>query len=186
MFLDITDRNCLVIGGGQVALRKIKRLLKYQADITVLSPEIIPGINKLLSPEDIIQEKYQKKYCQESYLIFAATNKEDINKKIARDAREKGIPVNVADNLKECDFIVPSVVKNGDLQIAISSGGKSPALSRKIRQDIENRYNNDYESKTELLGELREIIKEEIQEENKRRVIFNKMAELAQMKEGKN
>ncbi|MFW5976330.1 MAG: precorrin-2 dehydrogenase/sirohydrochlorin ferrochelatase family protein [Bacillota bacterium] len=176
--MNITDRKCLIAGGGKVALRKTKRLLKCKARVIVVSPQIKKEIKSILPEKNIIKDKYRSEYCKDSFLVFAATDKKKLNQKIAEDARKTGSLVNVVNDLNDCDFIVPALVNKGDLQIAISSGGKSPALSKKIRKEFEVKYDNDYKDKLKLLGELREIIKSEINDENKRKIIFNKMADL--------
>lgn len=172
-----------MVGGGKVAFRKVKRLVKTGAEIKLVSPRVLPEIEKLLTEEQISREKYRSSFCQDKFLVFAATDNKELNKKIYYNASKNGVLVNVADNPELCDFMVPALVNKGDLQIAISSGGKSPALAKKIRKELENDYNNKYSEMLNLMGELRELIKENVADMNKRKLILNKLAEMAQIKE---
>ena len=163
-----------------MACRKIKSLLSCGAQVTAVSPRINDSLDQLLGREQIIKGKYHSRYCQGKYLVIAATDSKQINRQVARDARKAKALVNVVDQPASCDFILPAVVKRGDLQLAISTGGRSPALAKKIRQDLEAEYPVDFAEVMELMGELRELIKENVVAKKQRKIIFNKMAELIQ------
>ena len=182
VFLNIQNKRCLVVGGGKVAGRKIKRLVKCGASVEVLSPQVIPEIKDLLSEEQIIYEKYSKKFLGDYLLVFAATDSKQVNRQIYYDTQENNILINVANDLDYCDFIVPALVDKGDLQIAVSSGGKSPALAKKIKERLQNEFSGEYEEVTESLGEIRELIKNSVSDQKKRSLIFNKLAEIIENK----
>ncbi len=112
--------------------------------------------------------------------VFAATDSKNINKQIYDYCQKKKILVNVANNLKLCDFIVPALVNKGELQIAISSGGKSPALSKKIKERLANEISDDYQETLDLLGEFRTLLKNTVDDQEKRSKIFNKVAEIVE------
>lgn len=157
VFLDIKDRKCVIVGGGEVALRKAERLLDCGAKISVISPKLVPELAALRDEHLIshIAAEYSGELINTAALIIGATDDEKINARISRDARAKGIPVNIVDDPQKCDFILPSVVQRGDLTVAIGTGGKSPALARHLREELEARYGKEYEIILDILGDLR-------------------------------
>ncbi|WP_434630462.1 bifunctional precorrin-2 dehydrogenase/sirohydrochlorin ferrochelatase [Thermoanaerobacterium thermosaccharolyticum] len=140
IMLNITNKNCLVVGGGKVAYRKILTLLEFGASVTVLSPYFVNDILKLYYSQKIklIKRKYQRKDVENYYLVVVATNDKIVNKKISEECAEKNILVNVVDDKELSTFITPSVIRRGDLTISISTNGKSPLLSKRIREMLEN------------------------------------------------
>jgi precorrin-2 dehydrogenase/sirohydrochlorin ferrochelatase len=155
--LDIKDRSCLVVGGGGVGTRKTKGLLAAGARVTVVSPEISPELNALVPGQ--IQWR-QSGYCPEDldgmFLVFGATDDEALNRRIYDDAGRRNMLCNIADRPESCSFILPSVVHRGDLLIAISTSGKSPAFAKKLRQDLEKRYGEEIALFLDLMGAVRE------------------------------
>lgn len=135
VFLNLTNKKCIVIGGGAVAERKVKQLLRAGASITVVSPQSTAGIKRLASKKKIVLKPrhYQARDVEKAFLVIAATSDEKVNKTISRES--SGL-VNVVDMPEHCTFIMPSVVTRGPLTIAISTSGVSPALSRTIREEI--------------------------------------------------
>lgn len=166
------------MGGGNTAVKKAEKLLEYGADLELLAPDIDKRIYKLLPDEKIIKDKYHKKYCQGKLIIIAASNNASLNKEIAKDAENVGALFNAVDQTELCQFIVPAIVKRGDLQIAISTAGKNPALSGIIRKGLEERFGTEFESYLEELGVLREIIKEHVSDSQVRREMLIRMAEV--------
>ncbi|MDI6742295.1 MAG: bifunctional precorrin-2 dehydrogenase/sirohydrochlorin ferrochelatase [Smithella sp.] len=157
VFLDIKDKKCVIVGGGEVALRKAERLLDCGAKVSVISPKIVPELAALEDKHLIshIAAGYSGDLIDKAALIIGATDDEKTNARISRDARAKGIPVNIVDDPEKCDFILPSIVQRGDLAITIGTGGKSPALARHLREELEARYGKEYEIFLNILGELR-------------------------------
>jgi len=158
--LDISGKKCVVVGGGNVAERKVRRLLESGARVEVVGKELTPRLSAWKGEGRIIHRDslYDDGCLSGASLVIGATNDGDVNGKIAQDARRRGIPVNIADDPARCDFILPSVVERGDLQILVSTGGKSPALARKIREELEGRYGPEYAVLLDILGELREKV----------------------------
>lgn len=158
VFFDISGKKCIVVGGGTVAARKVGMLLGCGADVVVVSPKLTPELIDLKTKKIIehVAESYNVQYLKDAVLIFAATSDDKINAAIFADGRSLKIPVNTVDDLQKCDFIVPSVVERGDLTIAVSTGGKSPALSRYMREKLEAEYGEEYGILLHLLGRLRE------------------------------
>lgn len=162
IFLDVTDKKCLVVGGGQVALRKVKALLKHNAQVEVVSPTLCPELSELAKKGTVkaILRDYQSGDLENAFIVVIATSESKINEEVAKEAKERKIPVNVADNPKLSDFIAPSYFQRGDLTIAISTGGKSPALARKIRTELEKLFGDEYASLTLLIEEVRKELKQ--------------------------
>ncbi len=157
VFLDIRNKHCVIIGGGEVALRKAERLLDCGAKVSVISPKLVPELAALKDKHLIahIAAEYSEDLLDKAALIIGATDDEKINARISQDARNKGIPVNIVDDPQKCDFILPAVVQRGDLAITIGTGGKSPALARHLREDLEKQYGKEYETFLNVLGNLR-------------------------------
>ncbi len=132
----------------------------------------------MLTEEKLISDYYHQEHCQGKLIVIAATDDDKLNKKVAKDAAEAGALFNAVDQIELCQFIVPAIVKRGDLQIAISTAGKSPALSAIIRKGLENRFGEEYGDYLEELGVLRELIKSSVPDRERRREILIKMAEL--------
>lgn len=155
---DVTDRPCLVIGGGEIAFRKIEALADAGARVSVISPEIDPRI-EAIDGIDIIRRRFQPGDTSGFALVFAATNNRDVNIDISKEAGERGVPINVVDDPELCSFIVPSVVHRGDLMIAVTTSGKSPTLSKRLRRKLEDVIGPEYGPYVVLLGEMRERVK---------------------------
>ncbi len=157
VFLDLEDRMCVVVGGGTVAFRKVEALLANGAIVRVVAPEISRSILRLQGLE-IRKKQYDKSDLKDAFLVFAATDMEEINKTVSMDALKLNVLCNVVDTPLLCSFIVPSVVEKGPIKIAISTGGVSPALSKKLRQELTVAIGNEYEILARILGRIRPIV----------------------------
>ena len=157
IFLDIRDKKCVIVGGGEVAARKAERLLDCGAKVFVISPKLSPALAALKEKNIIchIVAEYTGDLIHGAALVIGATDDEKTNAKISLDARNKGISVNIVDDPQKCDFILPSLVQRGDLAIMIGTGGKSPALARHLREELEAKYRKEYEIFLNILGNLR-------------------------------
>jgi precorrin-2 dehydrogenase/sirohydrochlorin ferrochelatase len=157
MFLNIGGKSCVVVGGGQVALRKVKALLEHGASIEVISPDLCPELVELAEGGQIKTSRrhYQPGDLKKALIAIAATDDSDINQQVVKEARSGGVLVNVADNLENSDFILPSYARRGAVTIAVSTAGKSPALARKIRTRLEREFGDEYASLVRLIGEVR-------------------------------
>lgn len=160
--LQLTDCQVLVVGGGQVAERKINTLVASQAAVTVISPELTPGLQVLVKSGTIrwCQRTFEAGDTEPFFLVFCTANRREVNQSVAREARERGKLVNVADGPEEGNFSLPAQVRRGDLLLTVSTGGQSPALVRKLRQELAERYGPEYEELLLLLGRIREEMKE--------------------------
>ncbi len=160
LFLDIARRRCVVVGGGNVAERKVGRLLACGASVEVVGKHLTPALAALKREGAIVHHAadYHEDQLRGAFLVIGATDSDAVNERIARDARARGIPVNIVDDPARCDFILPSVVERGDLAIAVSTGGRSPALAKKLRTELESAYGPEYAVLVAILGELREKV----------------------------
>jgi precorrin-2 dehydrogenase / sirohydrochlorin ferrochelatase len=161
VFWDIKDKKCVVVGGGGVAARKIKRLKDCGARVVVVSPHLTDDLTamKIENMIDHIAADYHVRHLDGAVLVIGATDDEKINAAVSQDARSLGIPVNIVDDPQKCDFILPAVVERGDLALAIGTGGKSPALARHLREELEDKYGAEYEVLLNILGNLRPSMK---------------------------
>ena len=157
VFLDIRGKICVIVGGGEVAARKAERLLDCGAKVFVISPKLTPALAALKEKDVIshIAAEYTGDLINGAALVIGATDDEKTNAAISLDARSKRIPVNIVDDPQKCDFILPSLVQRGDLAITIGTGGKSPALARHLREELEAKYGREYEIFLNILGSLR-------------------------------
>ena len=158
--LELKDVEITIIGGGDVAYRKCKNFLDFGKNVKVVSNKFIDEFYKLKDKVEMIEDVYKEDYIRNSFIVVAATNNKKINKRVGIYCRNSGKLVNVVDDIELSNYTVPSYVKRGDLLISISTGGKSPSLSSKIKKELEEKYDDSYEEYINILGELRkEIIK---------------------------
>lgn len=167
--LKINDMKVVIIGGGKVAYRKCMNFLTFSKRVTVVSKEFIEEFENIRNKIDITKDNYDEKYIKDAFVVVAATNNKNINHEIGIYCRNHGKLVNVVDDGDLSNFTVPSFVKRGDLLLSVSTGGKSPSLSSKIRKDLEEIYDESYEEYVNLLGEVRQSIIEDIEDINERR-----------------
>jgi len=163
VFLNVEGKKCVVVGGGQVAWRKVKVLLEHGADVEVISPDLCPELAKLVQGREIhaLTREYQAGDLKNAFVTIAATDSGDINQRVVVEARRRAVLVNVVDDAGNSDFIVPSYLRRGELTIAVSTGGKSPALARKIRSRLEKELGDEYALVVRLIGEVRAEIRQQ-------------------------
>ena len=151
---------CLVIGGGNVALRKVESLLSYNVKITVLSPKICKPLKALIKKNklNLINKPYSKEYLKKYKIIFSATNKREINEQVFNDCKAENKLLNVVDVPELCDFILPAVVRRGDLTISVSSQGRAPFFAKEMKNKIDHIFPSYYEDIIELAGNFRNYI----------------------------
>jgi precorrin-2 dehydrogenase/sirohydrochlorin ferrochelatase len=156
--LDVRGRRCLVVGGGGVGTRKTRTLLASGAIVTVVAPAVSAALAELIRKEPIVlkQKGYSAEDLAGMFLVIGATNDEQRNRRIAADAGARGILCNIVDRPEVGDFILPAVIRRGDLTIGVSTSGKSPALAKSIRETLENQFGPEYGVCLRLLGAVRE------------------------------
>jgi len=161
IFLNISGKKCVVAGGGQVALRKVRTLLEHGASVEVISPDLCSELSQLAESGEVrvVQRSYRVGDLQDAVIAIAATNESNTNLEVVKEARRKAVLVNVVDDPESSDFIVPSYMRRGDVAIAISTAGRSPALARKIRTRLEKDFGDEYASLALLIDEVRTEVK---------------------------
>ncbi|BBL88801.1 siroheme synthase [Vibrio rotiferianus] len=163
LFLDLVDKPVLVVGGGEVASRKVEALLKAGADVTIVSPSLVDFLAKLANDHQVrwVQRFYSSDIVTGSFVqVWATTDNPALNHQVYKDAKVLGILVNVVDDKPYCDFITPSMINRGRIQIAISSGGASPVLIRNIREKLEAILPQNMGLMAEFANSKRNSIKE--------------------------
>jgi precorrin-2 dehydrogenase len=153
IFLDLSGRRCVVVGGGKVAGRKARKLLQARARVVVISPEIGAELESVAV--EVHRRPYRGGDLEGAYLAFAATDSREVNAAVAREGKERDIPVNVADRPSEGDFALPSTLRRGGLQVAVSTGGASPNLARRIKDELERVFGPEWAGIVEELGRSR-------------------------------
>lgn len=174
VMIDISNKSCVVIGGGKVAERKVLSLLRHDAKVTVISPNITEKLKELQGKDKIkwMKRAYQWGDLHGYYLVYIATDNKKINERCLEEAREENVLVNVVDQPAKCNFIVPASIRRGDLHITVSTNGKSPMLSKKIREDLEETFGEEYVEYIKALGDLRKIVLKEIDDVEIRKKVF--------------
>lgn len=157
LFVDMRGKTCIVVGGGEVAFRKVEVLLRFEADLIIIAPEVSSSINELENQGkiNILRKEYSEQDIDGAFLIIAATSSSRVNESVFRDARKRNIPVNIVDDPEKCTFFFPSVIKRGDLTIGVSTSGTYPALSKKIRKIAEEVFTEEYSAILNLLADFR-------------------------------
>jgi precorrin-2 dehydrogenase/sirohydrochlorin ferrochelatase len=158
IFLKLESRPCLIVGAGVVAEGKIQGLLAERASVRVVAPEATAQIRQWAAAGVIEweQRSFEPRDLEGTFLVIVATSSRDLNNRVFTAAHAKGILCNAVDDPANCDFYYPAVVRRGDLQIAVSTGGQSPALAQRIRQELEKQFGPEYASWVATLGKQRE------------------------------
>ena len=172
MFIDIEKKKCLVAGGGTVALRKVRVLLDFGAQITVVAPQIDPQILQLTGNVCVKERTFEPEDLKECVLVVAATDDVTENHRIARMAQKKHIPVNAVDQQEDCSFIFPSYLKHRDLVGAFSSAGNSPVLTQYLKESLKEILTEELGQINDYMGSIRPVVKTRIETEKLRRQVY--------------
>lgn len=176
-YIDIENKNCVVVGGGTVALRKIEKLLPFNPVITVIAPEICDEI-LILSEVKICKRKFEDNDIDKAFMVISATDDKKLNVHIFKLCNEKNILVNTVDDKQKCSFIFPALVKKKNITIGISTSGKSPLYARFLRENIESSVDDDCDEIIEILSRYRSLIKSKIDLEERRKTAFEKILKI--------
>lgn len=162
IFLDLEGQPCLVVGGGEVAEQKVGPLLDCGARVTVISPDLTPKLREHEAAGRLrwLPRRYEPGDVEEYFLVICTTDVQEVNEQVAADGSARNLLVNVVDAPRLCSFIAPSVARQGDLCIAISTGGASPAMAKRIRQQLEHQFGPEYAILLDILGGYRAQMKE--------------------------
>jgi siroheme synthase-like protein len=161
IFVELQDRRCLVIGGGREAQRKVEGLLAAGGNVTVIAPTLTEDLQRFLAEGTFAwtQREYQEGDVEGYEMVMVATDDGAVNAQVAAEGKRRRVWVNAADDPKNCDFILPAVVRRGRITIASSTGGASPALARRLREELEAYMTDDMPALADLLAEVREELR---------------------------
>ena len=175
--LDIRNRNCLVVGGGSVGTRKVMALAGCGAVVTVVSPKVAEQLQELADKGLIELKKrfYRSSDLEGMFIVIGTTDNETVNQQISVDAQRHKVLCNIADYPEACNFILPSIVDRGDLVIAISTSGTSPAFAKKMRQDLEKQFGGEYAEFLRIMGAIRKKLLKNDHEPEAHKTLFEQM-----------
>lgn len=174
VFLKLTGRHCLVVGGGKVSARKVTMLKRAGGRVTVVAPTASEEIQSLARQGEIsyLERGYQQADMDGMAIVIAATDDAKLNHAVAEQANGSGIPVNVVDSLEDCSFIVPSIIDRSPVQVAVSTGGASPVLARLLKARLESSLPAAYGRLASLVDEYRQVVKDRIADAKQRRTFW--------------
>lgn len=178
--LDIQDRRCLVIGGGEVASRKVKSLLSSGADVVVISPRVSKVLAQLAEEGriELHVRPYHRGDLTGAFLVFAATDRIEVQNHIKQEAKELDILVNIVDEPHDSSFQIPARVQRGNFLLTVSTGGGSPALAAQVRKELEMEYGEEYKDFVKLLFLIREKVVGDGNTTESHRFLFQKLLQL--------
>lgn len=176
--LNLDNLEITIIGGGEVSYRKCTNFLDFGTKVKVVSSDFIEKFYELSDNVELVKDIYKEEYIKSSFIVVAATNNKKINEEIGIYCRNNGKLVNVVDNIRLCNYTVPSYIRRGDLLLSVSTGGKSPSLSYKIKKELENKYDDSYEEYIDLLGKIRNNIIIKYKDIHERKSILNMLVNL--------
>lgn len=176
--LKIDDMKIVIIGGGKVAYRKCMNFLAFNKKVKVISQDFIEEFEEIKDQIEMIKDSYDEKYIKDDFVVVAATNNKEVNHKIGIYCRQYNKLVNVVDDKDLSNFTVPSFVKRGDLLLSVSTGGKSPSLSSKIKKELEEKYDDSYEEYINILGEIRQKVIKNYKNISERRKVLKDLVNL--------
>jgi len=187
VFVNLQGKRCLVVGGGEVATRKVQGLLEAEARVLVVSPRLSSSLADLTA-QGLIgyrSRPFRADDVVDCALVIGATDRPEVNMAVYEAAQEHHVWVNIVDTPEACDFIAPAIVRRGALQIAISTGGQSPTLAKRIRMQLEMLYGSDYGRLLETLGRERQRIRHLISNPELRKAYYERLVEAALWKLGR-
>jgi len=175
--LDVRSRHCLVVGGGAVGTRKVRGLLECGARVRVVSPKVSRSLRELVDRGEIELRpgSYREEDLTGIFLVIGATDDEALNRRISQDAAKRGLLCNIADRPDICNFILPAVVRRGDLVITVSTSGSSPALAKQLRQSLERRFGEEYVDILRLMRAIRRKLLSEEHAPEAHKPLFEKL-----------
>lgn len=176
MFVNLQGQPCLIVGGGKVALRKVRVLQDFGAEVTVAAPEILEEIRTIPGVTCLMQD-YQEVLLDGRKLVVAATDDAEQNRMVSKACGERGIPVNAVDQIEDCSFIFPSYLRRGDLVAAFSSSGKSPVMTQYLKEQMDPVMTEAAGELTDYLGSIRERVKAQVDTEARRRDVYRQVLE---------
>lgn len=189
LYVELNGKKCAVIGGGAVAFRKVRTLMDYGAFVEITAPRLEPELERFVEENkgniSVNRREYKDQDLNGAFLVIAATNDEVVNRQIGISCHERKIAVNVVDDQKTCDFFFPALIKRGEVVVGISTGGKSPTLSRQLKEQIDEVLPVYLGEVAEDMIEYRDYVSSKVKSRKNRKLVFEKMLESAYAHQGK-
>ncbi len=179
VYIQLRDQPCVVIGGGKIAEGKVDGLLDVRAKVTVISPALTPHLHDLVKEKRIthIPRAYQPGDLTGAFLVICATDHTETNHQVWQEATANHQLVNVVDDTPRCNFIAPSILRKGDLTVAISTSGKAPALAVRLKERLQRELGPEYQRFLELAGELREPLVRQVPDFEARKALWYQLVD---------
>ena len=179
VYIQLRDQPCVVIGGGKIAEGKVEGLLAVKAKVTVIAPNLTPHLHDLAEEKQItyLARTYRRGDLTGAFMVICATDQAEMNHQVWQEASANQQLVNVVDDTPRCNFIAPSILRKGDLTIAISTSGKAPALAVRLRERLQHEIGSEYERFLELAGELRKPLAQHIPDFEARKALWYELVD---------
>lgn len=183
VYLNLAGRTCLIVGGGAVAGRKAASLLECGAKVKLVAPEVCEAVAEMERDGKLerIADVFHPEHMDGAAIAIGSTDNGEVNRLVFEEASKRNIPVNIVDQPQLCSFIVPSVVRRGDLVIAVSTSGKSPATAKRAREMLEGLFGNEWAVYLEMMGQARERLLSSVADIAERERKFNRLADSAML-----
>jgi precorrin-2 dehydrogenase len=180
VFIDLRGKLCLVVGAGKIAARKARSLLEAGARVTVVSPAAVEDVEQMHAQGQLQWERrgFEPGDLEGAFLVIGATDNPEVNRAVFDIAERAGMLANIVDVPELCNFIVPSVMRRDDFQVAVSSGGASPVMAREVRRRLEKNFGPQYGMVVSQLASIRSTLKQRLPDETKRRAFWEAMIDL--------
>ncbi len=177
--VDLAGREVLVVGGGSVAGRKIATLIEYGAIVSIVARDLSPELKNLVDSGRVkyLGGEFSLVFLKDKFLAIAATDDPELNHRISLAAQAKGMLINAVDQPADCTFIVPSIIRRGDLIISVSTSGKSPALAKRIREELSSMFGPEYEPFLRMMGKIREAVLSGSSDQKENSRVFNSIVD---------
>lgn len=179
VYIQMRGQSCVVIGGGKIAEGKVDGLLAVEAKVTVIAPDLTPHLHDLADQKQIayVSRIYRPGDLTGAFMVICATDQAEINHQVWQEATANHQLVNVVDDTPRCNFIAPSILRQGDLTIAISTSGKAPALAVRLKERLQREIGPEYERFLELAGELREPLAQHVPDFETRKALWYELVD---------
>jgi len=179
VYIEMRDQPCVVIGGGKIAEGKVDGLLAVEAKVTIIAPQLTPRLQDLAAQNRVryLSRAFQPGDLAGAFMVICATDQQDINHQVWQEATANHQLVNVVDDTPRCNFIAPSILRKGDLTIAISTSGKAPALAVRLKERLQREIGPEYGRFLELAGELREPLARHIPNFETRKALWYELVD---------
>jgi precorrin-2 dehydrogenase len=179
VYIQLKEQPCVVIGGGKIAEGKVEGLLAVEAKVTLISPDLTPHLQDLVKQNRItyLSRTYQPGDLTGAFIVICATDQAEINHQVWQEASANNQLVNVVDDTPRCNFIAPSILRKGDLTIAISTSGKAPAMAVRLKERLQRELGPEYERFLELAGKLREPLAHHIPDFETRKALWYELVD---------